>query len=281
MKANIQIITPAQATKWLEQNVNNRPIREAKVAQFIRAMERGEWVMNGESIKRNGNGDLLDGQHRLWACALSGVSFESLVVDGLSTDVQATVDQGTKRTLGDTLRWRGESNGTTLGSMLRVIKRFYDTGEVATQGYKDSYTKGELIELLDTVEPDLRESLAYPERDPVGSLLTRTVAGSLFHLFRQTDEDDAVMFFELLGTGASLGDGNPILLLRNALIASKQRTHSKMDTRHRAALTIKAYNFWRRGELINRLLWRAGGAKAEHFPRIEGFDYSFLDKREP
>jgi hypothetical protein len=41
-----------------------------------------------------------------------------------------------------------------------------------------------------------------------------------------------------------------------------------------AALAIKAFNYWRRGEPVSHLVWRPGGGTAEKFPTIDGLELS-------
>ena len=62
LKITTERITPKQAEKYLEENIeNNRPILDRHVAVLARDMKAGNWVQNGETIKFNGTGALLDG----------------------------------------------------------------------------------------------------------------------------------------------------------------------------------------------------------------------------
>ena len=86
------VITPEQASEWLEQNTHNRKLRTHQVAAMVRDIQAGNWKWNGDSIKFAKDGTLLDGQHRLHAIVESGQPIEMLVIEGLDKDTQATMD---------------------------------------------------------------------------------------------------------------------------------------------------------------------------------------------
>ena len=51
LKITTERITPKQAEKYLEENIeNNRPILDRHVAVLARDMKAGNWVQNGETI---------------------------------------------------------------------------------------------------------------------------------------------------------------------------------------------------------------------------------------
>lgn len=96
-------VTPTHAETWLSRNPNNRNIRKGMVEAHARDMLAGRWILNGESVKIDDTGHLLDGQHRLSAVVAAEVSVPMIVISGLPADVMATVDAGTKRTYVDAL----------------------------------------------------------------------------------------------------------------------------------------------------------------------------------
>ncbi len=272
LTTEIVTITPDDAVAMLEANINNRKIRQRTVEQFAQSMRKGEWVVNGEAIKFDRNGKLSDGQHRLWACVEAGVAFTTLVVRGVSPEAQGSMDQGVKRTLADTLKWKGETSTHQLASMLRLVAHFYDKGIVNTQ-QSEVYTKDHLLRFLDQ-HPDLRGAVSVPHKTTNNKLLTPSVASTLYYLFSQVDAEDANEFFQRLGTGHSLEPGNPILALRSNLEKNLAKPHSKMNARHMSALVIKAWNAWRKGSEMKLIGWKPGGAAPEAYPRIDGFDYA-------
>jgi predicted nucleic acid-binding Zn ribbon protein len=70
--ASIVYVTPEMAERWLGHNKVNRNLRNRRVDQFARDMRSGRWQLTGEAIKFGKSGNLIDGQHRLWAVIESG-----------------------------------------------------------------------------------------------------------------------------------------------------------------------------------------------------------------
>ena len=120
---NIQVftITPGLAEKWLENNPANRGIRKFHAEAIARDMKAGRWQTNGDAIRLNGDGSLIDGQHRLLACVLSGVPFETVVISGLPSEVRATIDGNAKRTHGDRLAMLGVANANRVSATARMV----------------------------------------------------------------------------------------------------------------------------------------------------------------
>lgn len=80
----IKLITPLDAKAMLQYNHFNRKVKEATVKRYAQEMEEGRWKFNGESIKISIDGEVLDAQHRLRACLLSGQSFYTLLVKNVN-----------------------------------------------------------------------------------------------------------------------------------------------------------------------------------------------------
>ena len=72
---SIVTITPEEAAKMLETNQRNRNVSKNAVAAMARDMTAGHWRLNGEAIRIDGDGNLIDGQHRFSACVMSGGPF--------------------------------------------------------------------------------------------------------------------------------------------------------------------------------------------------------------
>lgn len=99
VSADVETITPAVAKAMLKHNVGNRPVDKERVAMLAADIVAGNWHENGESIKFDKNGNLVDGQHRLMACILAGIPIKSIVIRGVE-DARG-IDCGKKRTFGD------------------------------------------------------------------------------------------------------------------------------------------------------------------------------------
>ena len=92
-----EIITPEIARVYLTRNIVNRRITESRVNSYAEEMKKGLWQVNGDAIRFSKSGNLIDGQHRLKACILADVQFQTLVIRGLNDDSFVTIDNGKPR----------------------------------------------------------------------------------------------------------------------------------------------------------------------------------------
>lgn len=109
-------VTPELASEWLAFNTHNRNIRWSFVDQLV-----DEFLdYHPQSISRNCDGTLIDGQHRLLAIVKRGVGAWMLFVDGVDSAMQDHVDIGIGRKPSDVLRLHGYSNTNALSAAARL-----------------------------------------------------------------------------------------------------------------------------------------------------------------
>jgi hypothetical protein len=100
-------VSPEEAERLLNEHnpYNYRKLNLSTVKIYAKDMQDGNWKDNGETIKIDCNGNIIDGQHRLQAVADSGISIELLFVEGLDPSVANTIDIGRKRSIEQYLKW--------------------------------------------------------------------------------------------------------------------------------------------------------------------------------
>lgn len=99
MRIEQETITPEMAKEYLAFNTINRPLRMRVVEGLMRDMKSGKFKLTHQGIAFDSCGNLIDGQHRLTACALSGVPITTLVAR--ECDDVEHIDKGAKRTFTD------------------------------------------------------------------------------------------------------------------------------------------------------------------------------------
>jgi hypothetical protein len=273
----VETITPAKARKLLlEANTHNRKLVEKRVIQLVLAMQSGDWMFNGDPIRIGADGVLYDGQHRLAAIERANTPQQMVVVRGLQTGTQETIDVGAKRTIADMLKLRGEKDVNRLAAITRMVM-LYKT----TQTFRNPQITPTAQMVLGTLEqhPGIRDALG-----PISPVLrnTRFASGSLgacYFLFSRVDMAEADVFYARLALGAELEETNPIYALRRIGIRSNQ-VGTRISAHVQGALIIKAWNKWRAGEETRHLAWRAGGSIVEKFPLVDGLDPKTLTKIE-
>jgi hypothetical protein len=86
-------INPKLAEILLGSNDGNRPLKKRVLETYQRDMEAGDFVLTGETIILDKQWFLLNGQHRLNACILSGKPFAAIVVQGVDRSVYFKIRQ--------------------------------------------------------------------------------------------------------------------------------------------------------------------------------------------
>lgn len=255
-------VTPKKAIQWLKRNIANRPLSDRTSKKYADIMRRGRWRLNGETIKFNRNGDLIDGQHRLTACVESGCSFDVYVVRGLEHDAFDTIDQGKLRTAGDVLARRGEPNYYMLAAALNVVYQITYRGDL--DGGKGPVRTDEIVDTLES-NPEIRECCSFASGCKQDRLLAPSVVAALLYLFRTVDTAKANEFFKNVCTGENISSSMPEFRLRKRLIENKAAV-AKLCRRDICALVIKSWNNARLGKQVKALAF----FDREEFPKIHG-----------
>ncbi|MFF0139696.1 hypothetical protein ACFYRN_24985 [Streptomyces sp. NPDC005227] len=244
-------VTPALARKWLRNNTHNRTVRDRAIDDYARDMVAGHWSLNGEALKFSREGAVLDGQHRLHAVVAADVTVPMMVVVGLDPTAQETMDTGRKRTTGDLMGLRGETNAHVLAAILRRVWA-WDTGDFRFTG---SYaaTNRECAELL-SERPDIRRSAEIAARTRNAfPHIPASMLGVSHHLFTRLDADETAWFFQRIGDGAELPVGHPILALR-ARVTSERLESLRLPEFRYLAYLIRTWNAVREGRSLDRLV---------------------------
>lgn len=265
--ARLVRITPQIAEKWLRSNTNNRSVTVGRVTQYAADMRRGEWRVNGETIKIATDGRILDGQHRLMAVLEADVAIDSLVIRGLDAVAQETMDQGRARTLADVFKLRGEKYYSPLATSARVLALYELYGTIVQPAYTATPSISQASRALER-NPQLRDSVAFvfARRRP---WMPASHMGALHFLFATVDAAGADDFITKLSTGEDLHRGDAIHTLREQLLEAHMERVAIVQ-RTQLALVIKAWNAYMAGQSVTRLAWTPGGARPEAFPTING-----------
>jgi len=261
-----ETVTPEMAAKYLAANTHNRNLVEGRVTTFKNDIVAGRWALNGDTIKFSDSDVLLDGQHRLAAVVAADKPITTLVVRGLESDAQDTMDTGAKRTLANALTLAGEHNVNTLAAGVRIAWYIDTHGspKTAPLGYPSNR------ELLDYLEknPGLRDSALLGVQAGHSSLrIQSSIATGLHYLMSRLDQESADTFWNsLLENDTTKGDA--IFALRESLTRDLGRPH-RMNGNWKAATIIKAWNYWLEGRSgLSYVMWRGGGSAPEPFPAL-------------
>ncbi len=128
MESKIEKLTPEIAMEILDNhNPKNRSVSENTVQSYATDMRNGKWQMTHQGLAFDVNGNLLDGQHRLWAIVFAGVPVEMMVTRNLPVETKQgftmdAIDRNRVRTAGQQMSLcHNIKNGTTVAAALRFI----------------------------------------------------------------------------------------------------------------------------------------------------------------
>jgi len=116
VSSSLETFTLQQMKAALANQVpGQRKARPRKVTLYATEMTTGRWKVNGDTIKFDDQGRLIDGQHRLMAAIQAGLTLTSFVARGLDADdAFATLDVGARRSTADYLRYHGFASNVAL-----------------------------------------------------------------------------------------------------------------------------------------------------------------------
>lgn len=264
VRSRIATITPADAKPLLERFFAGPKVDQRLLQAYSKDMQEGRWILNGAPLVISDDDRVLDGRLRLLACVQSGASFDTLIVEGISSNSYETIDAVRKRTLADVLSVRNERHGRPLAAALRIIWTYQNGG---TPGTGKTPSPTALLTILED-HPSIRDSIMPALA--AAPLLPHGCGIALHYLMSQSEPLVADRFFALIGEPVGEGDLSPVLNLHQVLNELKGQGGNRKQT-YILAITIKAWNAFRSNSALKQLRY---GPDRESFPRIGGYEVS-------
>lgn len=259
-------ITPDIAQVMLTRNVKNRGKKRKKIEDYAAMQQQGRWGFTSETIKFDRNGNLIDGQNRLFACVESKTPFTTLIAYGLDPKVFPHLDRGARRSTADNLVAEGEKNAHALAAAATLIWR-YERG--APLWAVETPEPDEVQIILDR-HPNLRESMEAVKGGAIRLIRSFGAAAFFHYQFAQTDRERADWFFARIGDGEMLRNTDAVKVLRDKLDRDLQGSR-RMGKRELYAVIVKAWNYTvaDRRASPSAIRFRGNGPAAEPFPEIK------------
>lgn len=244
-------LTPTDVDQILLRNTNNIPPSKHKIEQYAEDMKKGEWKYNGDCIRFNKNGVLLDGQNRLMAARSIDFYLVVDIVLGLDDEVFDTIDRGRVRNHGHMLfrELKQEIKPSTSQMLSRAIKKIllHDSGY--SQCAAVHKIKGEKIDTKD------KARIEYVKKNPIiieqmnyvinnfdsYSVAPRATILYVYHIGSRYDVQYARAFIDKAFGGENLIREEPCWHLYNLLrrIKNKSVNWSQSEIEH---TIIKVWN---------------------------------------
>jgi len=252
----------------------NRNVRTYSVIQYAEDMVSDKWFSNGETIKFDSDGCLIDGQHRLLAIVYAfekmgkRVLINFIEVYGVTERAKPTIDTSSRRTTADTLTMDGKKNSTLLAGAYNWLYKYRHN---AIRNTSNNISNDEVRE-LSREHSNLESSI--PKVRGYGTVKTRkSYFVALHYLFSMISPEKADAFFDDLCTGANLEPDDGVYKLRDRLIKEID-SKAKLSSIDVMAITIKAWNARMQNQSVGTLRWRTTGDSPESFPEIHNLSPS-------
>src|SRR4051812_23704453 len=237
IETRVAMVSPKVAAELLAQpHVRQRPLRQGLVRRYAAVMRRGDWHLTHQGIALDETGKLLDGQHRLAAVVMSGMTVRMMVTYGLDADRFDVMDTGAKRTSGDIIKMAGFSNGPGVSAVVRLVIAYDELPDMAWTGIVYQEATSSEHRILEVFEQDAER---YEEAVRIGASmkgamksLLPSAAATWAYVAMRAEKDggrNREEFVHGLLTGENLKHGDPRLLLRRMYL--RERSDKKTTTK--------------------------------------------------
>jgi hypothetical protein len=263
-EVKVEMLGPPRAMELLQLNTLNRPLSDPHVRRIADQIKRSLWKFNGDTIKISTDGEIVDGQHRLWAIIESGVSVETVVVYDVPRDAFATVDTLRKpRNGADILALNGcIQYRKTAAAALTWLVRWQRKPRTFT-GPERRVEVAE-IEAAFLAHPHIVEAAERAHKSTSG-MGSGALLAFIYYIMSNRNQDIGERFMQTLEEPGGRSVNDPFFKFRQWLLAN-YGSHANAIVI--MAMAIKAANAVAAGRKIDTLTWKHQGKKPEAFPEM-------------
>lgn len=271
-------VTPEMAELWLSKNGRNRRLSMVHAQRLAESIKEGRWVLNGETICFDEHGNLLDGQHRLKAISLSGMSVDVAVAVGVSDpNAFETYDSVQRvRGAGQIAEMKGVKNANRVSAAARII--------IAWESSKDcdefhrmlisgrgAGSPQEVSDKALEIQEEFREAWSFIGQNVARMTNAPAHIVAVAMILNRIDPVTTAHFFNKVRTGVVESESDPALILRDRLISGRAKNVSERKWKAAVcAFAIKAWNAEKTQKKIGTLWFRQESQNPEKFPRPIG-----------
>lgn len=254
------LITPERAKQLLETQNGNRHLNKNRVELYANEMRTGRWRLNGESIKIDWTGRLIDGQHRLAAVVLADTPIWFTITSRINPDCFATLDSGQTRTTAQVFTIAKIENAAIASTVVWRTKELQKTGYYSNGGNAAAAHCGTKENILKIYNSDVE---GYKEAAKIARslydklrLFSPAFIGAVYYYLTTTlhyDKNYVLRFFN-----AVHGQGQPINqaeALKNKIIKRKLEVGTHLKDEYLFNLFVKAWNKYVLSEPIKTLTY--------------------------
>ncbi|NLX54400.1 MAG: hypothetical protein GXY58_04745 [Planctomycetaceae bacterium] len=251
-------VTPAIADTWIcNCNTHNRKLVDAHVDRLAREMKAGRWRLTHQGIAFSTNRVLLDGQHRLWAVVLSGVTVPLRVFFNEQAEGLGAIDAVQARSNDQIITLAG-GHGEVGRRELATLRAM-----ITGLGAYMRMTAGEEAEILAQHRAAMDFALEILPAARFRGVATAVTRAVLARAYYSADHGQLRHFASVLQSGVATSQRDqPIALLLKFLMDAAQGHRGRPEAREKYGKSERALQAFLAGESLGRLY----AATAELFP---------------
>lgn len=235
-----ETITPEIAKQLLE-TIKTPPALDRKaLGHYTAAMLAGGWLRNGQPIKIDTEGHVVDGFHRLKACVQANVPFRTLVARNIKTDILHTIDQHRRRNFTTVLKSRNIEHATdihrTLGKLIRLENGVYKMLNLPITW--------ERLDIVLDSNPEIIQASKIAHDTPVRLLPSQSQTTFMFMALKSGHEEQLREFIAKMDTdGRNIGFQDPVGVLMSTMSSLLENSKKgTIDPDVGLAIMIQAFN---------------------------------------
>ena len=265
MKTEVRKVNKATAEMMLKKNYSNRKLTMSNVRFLSRQMKEGKWLFDGQPIRFDEFGRLLDGQHRLNAIIHSDTEQEFLIVSGIPSDSFKVMDTGKNRSGGDALSILGVEYANYVSATARLVIK-HKKGSYSVTGSESKISNTDVVEWYENNKEVVEVAKkSYDLYKAFSKVLSMSYIMYLIYVFSEKNVIEAELFIDELCYGTNIDRKSPSNVLRRVLISDKM-SKSSMSANHKNAIIFKAWNAFRMKKSISILRYNK---ETENFPILK------------
>lgn len=263
-------VTPSMAKDWLKTNQENRKQSPTNANHLTRQIQNGKWMFNGESIKFDEDGRLVDGQHRLIAVVTANKSIDTAVSFGISRSAFHTMDTGKNRSASDVLSAKNYKIPNVLAAVARQLLALESGDKQLLNENTIRRSRFDNEDILNYIvnNPDITNIVteAFNTWQKMTlKIVSSSVFCTMYYLFYKRHTADARTFMESVALGTGLEQGSGVWALRHSLEKMyNEREKRKYSHYHKCSVFARCWNAFRKKEVIISPRFR----KVEEMPTI-------------
>tara|TARA_A100001037_G_scaffold86026_1_gene78123 strand:+ start:2305 stop:3321 length:1017 start_codon:yes stop_codon:yes gene_type:complete len=215
-------VTPEKARQLMRTMDKNRPMRPTQLKKLRESLVMGKWFPNGDVIRLDKFGKLIDGQHRLTTIGEGVETFDLLTIRGFDSNDIDHLDQNSARTFSDNQKLKGRPNAKQLSEGINFLWRLSQNNLKAESpaGFRQQDLDA-AFGSTGVLDNDVVYSIQQT-KDPKGNYHSKPITGLRFLLSEHYGRQKTEVFFDRFIYGkdnAHLDKHNPANMLAKKIMS--------------------------------------------------------------